>query len=78
MFNYTSGVKEYKVECYANLSEDGATLTVLSNGVAYGDMGNLTENMVMTVSEGGKKIEYKNTITTSGYMPLGMFTATKQ
>ena len=78
MFEYSSGWGDPdKLECYANLSEDGTTLTVLSSGVAYGSMGTFSENMVMTVSEGGKKIEFKKTINTSYMMPVGMLTATK-
>jgi hypothetical protein len=40
-------------------------------------MGTFSEDMVMTVSEGGKKIEFKKTINTSMSMPVGMLEATK-
>jgi len=73
MFVYST----YKLACYANLSEDGTTLTVLSNGVDFSGMGTFSENMVMTVSEGGKKIEFNKTINTSFMMPVGMLVATK-
>ncbi len=73
MFVYST----YKLACYANLSEDGTTLTVLSNGVDFSGMGTFSENMVMTVSEGGKKIEFNKTINTSMSMPVGMLVATK-
>ena len=78
IYEYSSGWGDSdKLVCYANLSEDGTTLTVLSNGVAYGSMGTFSENMVMTVSEDGKKITYNKTINTSYMMPIGMLTATK-
>ena len=77
MFVYESSGTTYQLACYANLSEDGTTLTVLSNGVNFASMGTFSENMVMTVSEGGKKIEFKKTINTSYQMPIGMLTATK-
>ena len=73
MFVYST----YKLACYANLSEDGTTLTVLSNGVDFSGMGTFSENMIMTVSEGGKKIEFNKTINTSYQMPIGMLEATK-
>lgn len=73
MFVYST----YKLVCYANLSEDGTKLTVLSNGVDLLGMGTFSEDMVMTVSEGGKKIEYKKTINTSYQMPVGMLVAIK-
>ena len=76
MFEYYS-YGTYKLVCYANLSEDGRTLTVLTNGVDYSGMGTFTEDMVMTVSDGGAKIEFNKTITTSTMMPVGMLTATK-
>ena len=79
MYEYSSGWGDPdKLVCYANLSEDGRTLTVLSKGVAYGSMGTFSENMVMTVSEDGKKITYNKAINTSYQMPVGMLTATKQ
>ncbi len=40
-------------------------------------MGAFSEDMVMTVSEGGKKIDFNKTIKTSYQMPVGMLTATK-
>ena len=73
MYNYST----YYLECYANLSDDGTTLTVLSNGVDFSGMGTFSEDMVMTVSEGGKKIEFNKTINTSYSMPIGMLEATK-
>ena len=78
MFEYNSYDTTYKLVCYANLSEDGTTLTVLSNGVDFSGMGTFSEDMVMTVSEGGAKIVYDKTITTSGYFPVGNLIATKQ
>ena len=77
MFAYESYGSAYQLVCYANLSEDGTTLTVLSSGVDYTGMGTFGENMVMTVSEGGNKIEFNKTLNTSYYMPVGMLTATK-
>ena len=76
MFEYGTYTK-YKLVCYANLSEDGTTLTVLCNGVDYSGNGTFSEDMVMTVSEGGKKIEFNKTINTSYQMPIGMLVATK-
>ena len=40
-------------------------------------MGAFSEDMVMTVSEGGMKIDFNKTIKTSNQMPIGMLTATK-
>ena len=77
MFVYESWGTTYELVCYANLSEDGTTLTVLTNGVDYSGMGTFSENMVMTVSEGGRKIEFNKTINTSFSLPVGMLTATK-
>ena len=76
MFAYES-YGTYQLACYANLSEDGTTLTVLSNGVDFSGMGTFSENMVMTVSEGGNKIEFNKSITTSYSMSVGMLVATK-
>ena len=77
MFVYESYGTTYQLVCYANLSEDGTILTVLSNGVNYSGMGAFSEDMVMTVSEGGMKIDFNKTIKTSYQMPIGMLTATK-
>ena len=77
MFEYTSSGSTYKLVCYANLSQDGKTLTVLTNGVDYSGMGTFAEDMVMTVRNGGAKIEFNKTISTSYMMPIGMLTATK-
>lgn len=78
MFEYYS-YGTYRLVCYANLSLDGKTLTVLTNGVDYSGMGTFSEDMVMTVSDEVDKIKitYNTTINTSYSMPVGMLTATK-
>ena len=78
MFNYTSYGSSYNLECYADLSDDGTTLTVHTTGVNYSGMGTFSEDMVMTVSADGKTITYAATINTSYMMPIGNLTATKQ
>ena len=77
MFEYSTSSDTYKLVCYANLSSDGKTLTVLSKGVDYSGMGTFSEDMVMSVSADGKKITYNQIINTSYSMPVGMLTATK-
>ena len=79
MFEYDSYGTSYKLVCYANLSQDGKTLTVLTNGVDYSGMGTFAEDMVMTVtvSKDGAKIEFDKNINTSFGQPVGMLTATK-
>ena len=75
IFNTNDG----SLECYANLSNDGKTLTVLSEGVQYKMVGNnFTANMVMTVSEGGNKIVYESRVSTNWSMKVGSLIATKQ
>ena len=75
IFNTNMG----SLECYANLSNDGKTLTVLSKGVDYKMVGNsISANMEMTVSEGGNKIVYESRVSTDWGMEVGSLIATKQ
>ena len=75
MFAYST----YSLVCYANLSSDGTTLTVLSNGVDFSGMGTFSKDMVMSVSveEGQLKIVYAEQAMTSYMMPVGDLVATK-
>ena len=80
MFNYESSGSVYFLECYADLSADGTTLTVKSNGVKYGSAswaGNFVEDLVMTVSADGSTITYSGQTALSDYTPVGSLVATK-
>lgn len=72
MFNGYNGA----IECYAQLSDDGKTLTVYCAGLVF--MGEaLTQNMEMEVKDGGTRIIFNSTISGPWGMPIGYFTATK-
>lgn len=82
MYKYESSGFLYSLTCYANLEDDGQTLTVLCDGVKFGSQsldGSFTENLQMTVSrvEGVITISFNGSTTLDNWAPIGVLTATK-
>ena len=82
MFNYTySGAPEpsYYGTFYANLSEDGKTLTVLKANASheYYDFKTVTNNFVLSVGDGGKTLTLLNTTAYNSNITITSFKATR-
>lgn len=81
MYKYDSSGYPYSLTCYANLEDDGQTLTVLCDGVKFGSQswdGYFTENLQMTVSRVEGVITLScNGSTLNNWTPIGVLTATK-
>ena len=73
----------YYLDCYADLSADGTTLTAKTNGVVYQDGTSyagesFTSDFVLTVSENGTKLQLSNAPATGWGRSVTSYTATKQ
>ena len=73
----------YYLDCYADLSADGTTLTAKTNGVVYQDgtsyaAESFTSDFVLKVSENGTKLQLSNAPTTGWGRTITSYTATKQ
>ena len=67
------------LECYANLSSDGTTLTVLAANVEFAGWPDvLLSNFDMTVSADGKTLTFEGPIVSSYQTQYQNYTATKQ
>ena len=74
---------KYYLDCYADLSSDGTTLTAKTNGVVYQDgtayaTESFTSDFVLTVSENGTKLQLSNAPATGWGRSVTSYTATKQ
>ena len=73
----------YYLDCYADLSSDGTTLTAKTNGVVYQDgSGYASEtfkaDFVFDVKENGKKLQLTNAPATDWMRSVTSYTSTKQ
>ena len=73
----------YYLDCYADLSSDGTTLTAKTNGVVYQDgtshaAESFTSDFVLKVSENGTKLQLSNAPATGWGRTITSYTATKQ
>ena len=73
----------YYLDCYADLSADGTTLTAKTNGVVYQDgtsyaAESFTSDFVLKVSENGTKLQLSNAPATGWGRTITSYTATKQ
>lgn len=79
MLSYNTGV-DYYLQCPAELSADGKTLTVKSNGVEYVGVGlNFTEDIVLNINISDQKITLStNKEFSLQYGELSSYIATKR
>ena len=76
IFNYyASATSNATLECYAELSEDGTELTILSKGLTY-NYEAFTSDVVLKVGNEGKELSASS--ISWGYQSIANYTATKQ